>query len=359
MKIKYFLEKNSNNFYYISLFIGLLSFSWLSTYDNVTPYIESFDNVRMIVSSFFLLLRILSLFLIDKNYFIKSSIVTIPFLISFYFCRSIYLLQSLAFVLAAYKVDKNKVLKIIVCSSIITYLVSLIGILSNAVYVQFVKPPRFRCYFGFKHPSFFSMHFCAILFGLWYLHFKDNKTLSLIIFELSAAFLYFVPNTRTSAIILALFPLTLLFSKFTLNSKNFTFELLVIYSPFILLIFSLILTFIVKPAEPTSFLETFTIRFTQAHDYYLNGGIHFFKSSKLWLDNMYMFLLEYFGIVCSIVYMSLLAMLNKHLIKQKNYHFLAISLFFLVYALMDNYGLNIRFNISLLFLSDALIDLKI
>lgn len=359
MKINDYLKKNSNNFYYLALFIGLLSFTWLSTYDAVTPYVNMFDKVRIVISLFFLSLRAISLFLIDRKYFIKASIIAIPFLISLYFCRSVYLIQSLAFVMMAYKVDKNKVLKIIVCSSIITYLVSLIGVLSGAVYVQFVKPPRFRCYFGFKHPSYFSIHFCAILFGLWYLYFKEKKILSIAIFELSSIFLYFVPNTRTSAIILAIFPIILLYSKLVINCNNNLIKNFTICLPFIFLVLSLILTFVVQPAQPTSFLETFTIRFTQAHDYYLVSGIHLFKSSKLWLDNMYMFLLENFGIVCSIVYIGLLAILNKYFIKEKNYYFLAIALFFLVYALMDNYGMNIRFNVSLLFMSDTLNNLDI
>ena len=58
------------------------------------------------------------------------------------------------------------------------------------------------------------------------------------------------------------------------------------------------------------------------------------------------------------IYILLLTLLNKKLIKIKDYHMLAIALFFLIYALMDNYGINIRFNISLLFLSDVVKDIK-
>ncbi len=358
MQIRDFLKKNSNNFYYISLAIGLLSFTWLSSIDSFTVYINKFDNIRIIISLAFLLPRILSLYLIDKEYCYKCILISIPFLISFYFCKSIYMIQSLAFVLTAYKVDKNKVIKVFIYTSLITYLISLIGILCGVVSVYFVAPPRFRCYFGFKHPSYFSIHFCTILFGLWYLYLKNKKVLSIITFEISALFLYFVPNTRTSALILVIFPIIIFYSKFVCNNKNNILKSLTIISPLLLLILSLICMFVIKPAEASSFLETFTIRFTQAYSYYQIHGIHLFKSSLLWLDNMYLFLLEYFGIICTFVYILLLTLLNKKLIKIKDYHMLAIALFFLIYALMDNYGLNIRFNISLLFLSDVVDDIK-
>ena len=358
MHIEEYFKKNSNNFYYISLVIGLLSFSWLSSIGSFTNYINKFDNIRIVISLTFLLLRIFSLYLIDKEYFCKCILISIPFLISFYFCKSIYLIQSLAFVLTAHKVDKNKLIKIFIYTSLITYLISLIGILCGVVKVYFVAPPRFRCYFGFKHPSYFSIHFCTILFGLWYLYLKNNKILSIVIFEISAIFLYLVPNTRTSALILMIFPIIILYSKYISSNKSNILKLLTIILPFLLSILSLICMFYIKPAEASSFLETFTIRFTQAFDYYQNCGIHFFKSSGLWLDNMYLFLLEDFGIICTFVYILLLSFLNKKLIEIKDYHMLAIALFFLIYALMDNYGINIRFNISLLFLSDIVEDFK-
>ena len=358
MKIEDFFKKNSDNFYYISLTIGLLSFSWLSSIDSFTIYIDKFDTIRIAISLLFLLPRVLSLYLIDKEYFYKCILISIPFFISFYFCKSIYLIQSLAFVLTAYKIDKIKVIKIFIYTSLITYLISLTGILCGVVTVYFVAPPRFRCYFGFIHPSYFSIHFCTIIFGLWYLYFKNNKILCITIFEISALFLYFVPNTRTSALLLMIFPLIILFSKYITNNRNNILKSLTIISPFLLLILSLICMFVIKPAEASSFLETFTIRFTRAFNYYQNNGIHLFKSSNLWLDNMYLFLLEYFGIVCTFIYILLLTLLNKKLIKIKDYHMLAIALFFLIYALMDNYGINIRFNISLLFLSDVVKDIK-
>ncbi len=359
--IKETLVKYSNLFYFISLSIGLLSFTWLDFKD--VTFINKFDTIRIVISMFFLSLRGVSLLIIDKKYILKSLIVSLSFMISFcFFNQSVYFIQSLAFILCTYKIDKNKVIKIIITSSIITFLLALLGCISNTINITIDLPQcysRFRCYFGFKHPSYFSIHYCAILFGTWYLYYKDSFIKTTIVFILSALFLFFVPNTRTSALLLLLFPIIYIFTKYLVNSNNKLLEKLVISLPTILTIASLILMFIIKASAPNSFLETFTIRFTQAHDYFNGYGIHLFKSSKLWLDNVYLFLLESFGIVCTITYISLLTLLNKNLIKEKNYHILSIALFFLIYALMDNYGINLRFNISLLFISEALINLDI
>ena len=359
LSIKELLIKYSDYFYYISLAIGLLSFTWLDFKD--ASFINKFDTIRIIISMFFLSLRGISLLIIDKKYVLKSLIVALPFIISFcFFNRTIYFIQSLAFILCAYKIDKNKAIKIVISSSIITFLVAIIGYLTKTINITIELPQyysRFRCYFGFKHPSYFSIHYCAILFGTWYLYYKDKHIKTIIIFILSALFLFFVPNTRTSALLVLLFPIILLVSKYIVKSNNKLLKNLVILLPIILTIASLILMFIVKPALPSSFLETFTIRFTQAHNYYNEYGIHLFKSSKLWLDNVYLFLLESFGIVCTIFYIGLLSLLNKKLIKEKDYHILSIAIFFLIYALMDNYGINLRFNISLLFISETLINL--
>ena len=359
LSIKELLIKYSDYFYYISLTIGLLSFTWLDFND--VSLINKFDTFRIVISMFFLALRGLSLLIIDKKYILKALIVSFPFIISFcFFNRTVYFIQSLTFILCAYKIDKNKTIKIIINSSIITFIVALIGYLTKSINVTIELPQyysRFRCYFGFKHPSYFSIHYCAILFGTWYLYYKDNFIKTTIIFILSALFLFFIPNTRTSALLLLLFPIILLLSKYLVKSSNKLLKNLVIFLPIILVISSLILMFVVKPASPNTFLETFTIRFTQAHNYYNEYGIHLFKSSKLWLDNVYLFLLESFGIVCSIFYIGLLSLLNKNLIKEKDYYILSIAIFFLVYALMDNYGINLRFNISLLFISETLINL--
>ncbi len=354
--LKETLIKYSDLFYYISLSIGLLSFTWIDFKD--PSFIDKFDTYRMIISIFFLMLRGLSLFLIDKKYTYKSFLFSIPFLLSLYFCRTIYLIQSLAFILCAYKIDKNKVIKIFICSSILTILISTIGSLCGLVNLTLLtteKYSRFRLYFGFKHPSYFSIHYLAILFGIWYLYLKDKCLKSTIIFILSSLFLYYVPNTRTSAIILFIFPIILSVTKYTINSNNKMFKYLIILLPSIFTLLSLLLMFAVKSAPSSSFLETFTIRFTQANAYYQACGIHLFKSSGLWLDNLYLFLLEHFGIICTIVYIGLLTLLNVNLIKENNYHVLSIAIFFLIYSLMDNYGINIRFNHSLLFIPDILL----
>ena len=357
LSIKELLIKYSDLFYYLSLIIGLLSFTWLDFKD--TSFISGFDTIRIVFSMFFLLLRGISLLLMDKEYVLKCGLISIPFIISFcFFNRTVYLIQSLAFILCAYKADKNKIIKIIVFSSVLTYLVSFVGCLTNRVNFKIELPQfysRFRCHFGFKHPSYFSIHYCAILFGSWYLYFKDNYLKSTIIFILSALFLFFVPNTRTSAFILLLFPIILVISKYIVYSNSKILKYITIFSPVVLTILSLILMFVIEPAAQRSFLETFSIRFTQALGYYQIHGIHLFKSSTLWLDNVYLFFLQSFGIVCTLVYLCLLMLLNKDLIKEKNYHILAIALFFLIYGLMDNYGINLRFNISLLYITNSII----
>lgn len=356
LSTKELLIKYSDYFYYISLTIGLLSFTWLD-FNDVT-FINKFDTIRIVLSMFFLSLRGLSLLIIDKKYVLKALIFALPFLVSLcFFNRTVYFIQSLAFILCAYKIDKNKTIKIIISSSLITFIVALIGYLTNTINITIELPQyysRFRCYFGFKHPSYFSIHYCAILFGAWYLYYKDNFIKTTIIFILSALFLFFIPNTRASSMLLLIFPIILLFSKYLVRLNIKILNYLFILMPIILTIVSLILMFIIKSAAPGSFMETFTIRFTRAFSYYNECGIHLFKSSKLWLDNVYLFLLESFGIVCTIFYVGLLSLLNKNLIKEKDYYILSIAIFFLIYSLMDNYGINLRFNISLLFMSDAI-----
>ena len=354
--IREFLIKHSDLFYYISLTIGLLSFTWLDFKD--ASFISKFDSFRIAISMFFLSLRGISLLIIDKKYVLKSLIITLPFIGSFcFFNRNVYFIQSLAFILCAYKIDKNKAFKIIISSSIITFLMALIGFLTNTINITIELPQyysRFRCYFGFKHPSYFSIHYCTILFGTWYLYYKDNYIKTTIIFVLSALFLFFVPNTRASSMLLLVFPIILLFLKYLVRLNCKFLNYILISLPAILTVISLILMFVVKSAASASFIETFTIRFTRALSYYNECGIHLFKSSKLWLDNVYLFSLESFGIVCTIFYVGLLSLLNKNLIKEKNYYILSIAVFFLIYGMMDNYGINLRFNISLLYISDAI-----
>lgn len=346
-KIKDFLIKYSNNYFFIGICFGFLSLSWIDWNDSFLSFIDIFDVIRYIVVAVFLGLRFVSLLFINKRYFLSCLFIFSILLISFIFCKTVYLIQCIVIMLLSYRIDLKKIIKLCLFFSITILIIDAIGIASNAINLYIASGNRFRCYFGFKHPSYFSIHYITILFSLWLLYFKDKTLLSIFCFEFSGLFLWLVPNTRASSIILLLMPIILFVSKLVVEKNINICYYLFCSLPIIFLILSVLFTFCFN----YDFLpKTISIRFSQALNYYNLYGIHLFKSSKMWLDNSYLFLLEHFGTVLTALYLFVFIKTIIKSIKNKNYYILSLSVALLIYSMVDNYVLNPRYNLSLFYL---------
>ena len=346
-KIEDFLFRNSELFYIIAICFGFFSLSWLDWKTPAIEIINSFEIIRYLIAFFFLGIRFVSLFYINKKHFLYCLVVFAVLLISFIFSKTTYLIQCVVVLLLSYGIDYRKIVKTVLTFSLITFLFDVLGVVTGNINVFIAEGYRFRCYLGFKHPSYFSINYVTALFSSWYLVYKDKKSFSSILFIASGLFLWLVPNTRTSAIILIMMPVIVVISKVIISIDSSAINRLVGLAPLFMLFVSLILTFYINHSILP---ETVAIRFSQALAYYKNYGVHIFTSTNIWLDNTYMFLLENFGIILTFFYLYLFSKALIRSINEKNYHILAISLALLIYSILDNYILNPRYNISLFYL---------
>lgn len=226
---------------------------------------------------------------------------------------------------------------------------------------------------GFAHPNVWGSYVFFIFVLAWYLFMKDrgrNVRIGYFILSwISALFMLIVPKCRTQALLLLLFPLTILSCKRTINwsastkavvPKKVILGLLILF-PFLCFFATIILgsqrEWLAIHTMGT-YIENFSKRFIQAGLAFREHGFPFFGellrlrnnyveqlggySFTLYvLDNGYVTFTIYRGMLWMVPALLWLSYANWKIIRNKDYSLLAISTLFCLMGLMERYTFQV------------------
>ena len=200
--------------------------------------------------------------------------------------------------------------------------------------------------FGMIHPNSIGVMLLSCSLACWLLWRPQRWWLSLIAFLAVAYFTLWVSLSRTSAFLLAAFPF-LSFAVLWIEKKLRNDQSKTLYAaavPFCMLILTLILGYVSPDGGHSS---NFWWRFQDIHVFQDYGitlfGIGTLTGPWYYLDNIYLYLLVYIGVVPFLLYLLLYSLMQVHLIKTGRIEMLAVSILFLIYGLMEHVGIYSTF----------------
>lgn len=281
--------------------------------------------------------------------------------------RNSIVLNNLIFIIGAINIDRRKVLKYVSIATIITS--SLVGLLSLFGYIP-ISNLKYGMCFGFVNPN--GLMSFIIAFSILYIasSYEEISTMLLLnIFIINVIFGILL-QARTGLVISFLLFSFLVILKNPQNVNKFI-NLKIEYAYVIMITVVFLLSVFYEQLEWGTFIDyIISGRFSQSHWYYKMYGIPVFgayiaelqsnyKFYHLLLDCGYMRLFINYGWVYAIIYIaSHFIMLRQARINNQKGILVAL-LGFAFLMIVENGGIGINFNMSLILLSMLLPDDKV
>ena len=318
---------------------------------------------------------VIYLFLIVKYTFDMRSMNTSQFL---------FFLVSLLSVIISYKVTNEntilfsflmcmlakdtvykQVLKDYVKTQILIFIVMIISvILSLADNVTVIFGYGIGYSLGMYHPNNTAGLMLSILLCWNYLHNYYSLLHRIIVCSITGIIIWYITASRTCTVLVLIYIFLLLFYQLI---KKIGFKKIFKKSKFIIIIaflFSVYMTSKYSTLLDTNLIDTnFFVRFTMAYRLYKEYGLHLFGSyiefrgmeaatilggHAIILDNAYLKLAIYYGIVPTIIITWLLRGIFVRLYKIRNIELLLMAILFIIYGFMESSVLMIQYNFTLL-----------
>lgn len=270
--------------------------------------------------------------------------------------------------LSAYNVDFDKIVKVDVKVRILLLLsvigMSLLGVLPN--FAKFING-SFKQAFGFTHPNVLCFFVITILLEFMFINKKNNLKyiiINIVVIYLLTVFCF----SRTSVFAYVLIFIVNIIVK---NKEKFFNERIVKFTFILLPLLITLFTFIViigygKGNEISRIMDiVLTERIKTGYNFYNDYGIHLFGNEIKTVvtrealslgvktnifDMGYLRLIINYGILVSIIVISLLCALQKSILKNKEYKLLLISTFFIITGFAENNLFNIIMNFTLIYI---------
>ncbi len=359
-EIAYFL-------YILSLLIGLTMFKDIHS-------VSLFQELLRNLSYIFLVLKICIDFYDSQNkikFIVLWLLLIGPGLIVSYVTHSITLLTTLVFVLCAYQIDFDKLLKKILIINIVfvvvTVLSSCLGIIPN---LSFIQEERVRYSLGFTYPS----HLTSFLFfnTLIYIFIKKNnlKTKDYLILGILSVLCYCMTDARMGLIctILVLIVFFLIYNYSHVHIPKII-NRCIVCSP---LIFAGITTFLAVIYDKSSMILLFLNHclngrlgyakyilgkhgidlfgnYIEWHGWVGNQGVDMISNYNF-VDISYIKILANYGIVVFIFFVVFLSLLCYKAYIKKNICLQFIIFFICMYSVVEPRLIELHFNPFILLL---------
>ena len=211
---------------------------------------------------------------------------------------------------------------------------------------------------GMGHPNLAALMLLSLLLLLWYLWLKDHPVITAIISLPVATGVYLITYSRTGAICIVLLPFFCLYRILLLKKgikKGFILPSLL---PAAVAIFSIVAIFAIPKGQYEQG-HTFLIRFIDPYWLIRNNGLQIFGSavsdidkSIFVLDNLFCYLLVYYGIFSLILVLVMLFWTAWKYYNQEQYAELMMLGLFMIYSVMENALIHMPYGFVLLLLAN-------
>ena len=202
--------------------------------------------------------------------------------------------------------------------------------------------------FGMGHPNGIGILILSSTLAGWFLIKPKKWWITLILFELMAMITLFISLSRTSSILLAVFPFIVLFTQGTfriMENRKRTRILLFAVLPVLMVIITLLLG--VYGDRLPGLDSNFTWRFSDYNAVQTMGltpwGHESLREYGYYLDNLYLWMLMYCGVIPFVLMMLYYIFMQAYLAKKGQQEMLAITATYLIYGLMENAGAYLAF----------------
>ena len=331
--------------------------------------LRDIDSVCSLLILFFMLIQVIFFQTYSLNNGIMIGIISMFIIISALNSSNNSMLSTWIFILASQKTDIDTIIsrayKILATMIVLVVVMNLLGMIPDA---DVIRLGRIRHSLGFSHPNQLGLSICQLVSCHFYLY-RDNLRYRDFLFAIVAAlFVYIVPNSQTSFIIVILLLITSLIYQYFGKSKADHFKLIGWLMISFAILFNVIsVVFSTGPIKNTLLSEInayLSYRFSWCYKTYSIYGVNWFGNDiavtlaertsrnllnlgNMWLDNAYMTILLRYGILVYVIFSFLYIFTMIYLLNLKEYYLLILFFIFSVYGIMENGFFQISHNIVL------------
>lgn len=193
--------------------------------------------------------------------------------------------------------------------------------------------------YGMGHSNLPALLLMSILLLIWYLWAADKPLITFVLFWGSASGIWFMTYCRTVAVVMAVFPIANLIRTWLCKRKAGKGMRIAVYLPLIFAAVSVALMFWLPTQTLFNAKGNSFLRFTDPYRFAQDHGITMFGTTirdSYVLDNVYLHLLMYFGIVGLAVTSGVLTWVGGEYYRNKQWAELTMLAIVLFYSLMEN-----------------------
>lgn len=327
------------------------------------------NNSMSYVMFILLMVQILFFQKYDFKTLVRIFVITGFMMISVILSGNKYLFATWMFIVAAQNIDMDRVMRlarnILIVLILSVMILCYMGILEDVI---MYRGSLIRHSLGFLHCNQLGLRVFQLVLCILYLNRNKIKMRHLLMIAFAAYFCYRVPNSQTATIVLmVLFVLMVIYSLLDLKfeHRKSLYSMMLIPGAVFVNAISVIFSIFDLSANRLFVLidQALSIRFTSCHRIFIMYGVTLFGNTiyvtemerkivgittRLWLDNAYMFMLLRYGAVTFILF-SILYIAGMIYYKRLNENFIVIIMFlYAVYGIMETGMIMMQHNVFLL-----------
>ena len=260
-------------------------------------------------------------------------------------------------------------------SLLLAFILMLLGITYDAA-----KPER--AYgghsLGILYPNDWGYLMFAVMILFWYLSLRGKKVITILFFAVTAIFMYKYITCMTIALLSILFPLAAILSEMLEDKAQKAdavvppkwykvVEVFFIILPFLFLTFMLFFCWQMDWVHDTFYgtkLHTFAMRFVEGgyalklvplklfgrpFEQMQTGVIDYLNEIDMKIDSAYLTYIIIRGIIPMGMTLGWISLAHKRCLRMRDYRLLCISVFMLIFSMMERPGLDVWYNFVLLY----------
>ena len=231
---------------------------------------------------------------------------------------------------------------------------------------------------GIVYPNNWGYLFFVLMTLVWYMFLRRKIIVTLLLFEATAVFMYKYITCQTIAILSFLFPFSAILSEILENKAqkadtavstkwNRVVEVFFIILPFLFLTIMLFFCWQMDWVHDTFYgtkLHTFAMRFVEGgyairlaplklfgrpFEQIHGGVIDYLNEIDMIIDSAYLTYIIIRGIIPMGMTLGWISLAHKRCLRMRDYRLLCISVFMLIFSMMERPGLDVWYNFVLLY----------
>ena len=354
LKSKYHNATITEFIFFLSLFLLEIRFFAANL-----PLIQNYSSI---LDLSIIMMLFINVFIItvntskNKNDFIKTILIIILGIISWYFAKNPLILKTGLLIISVKNIDFKKIIHNDLLIKITLFFLIIFLYFSGYISSSFTsyRDGILRNSWGFNHPNTLGLIMAIIYFEVSYLYFNKKIIKKILLAIPFICFISIVPNSRSAIYVIIVFNLL---SIIKVNAKQNKINDFIYRKNLIFIIFAIISLLSVTYYKQLDFINDIDVNIMSNRIYYQQKiieekgytilGKHLASNDVL--DNSYIYILVGYGITTLVMGYILYKKNFLEILHNNNTELLLISLSILVYGLFENSLTNIICNIFILY----------